>query len=312
MSSLGIRKSILSISSPGTALYPSSPQKSVELTRNCNDFAANLKREHPDKFGFWAGLPLPLIKESLQEAETALKDGADGIGLLTNYQGHYLGDPIFDPILELLDQKGAIIFIHPTSPCTCHTTAASTSTTPTPATCTAATPLAPPFPNPMFEFFFDTARAITNLLLRHALARFPRLRFVVPHAGGGFPALLSRVTRFSGLVPEAFPAGSGVAALSEEDARALLRAPRFHFDLAGVVFPGQLAGMLAATGLGADVLLYGSDFPFTQAGGVRELAAEMDEGLERLVGAERVEDVYVNNAARLLESAWSTEDGHKG
>ena len=118
MATTNTSKSILSISSPGTTLYASSACDSAQLTRSCNSYAASVKRNHPDKFGFWASLPLPFIAESLQEIDTALAEGADGFVLLTNYQGHYLGDAIFDPVFAALNDKRTRIFIHPTAPCT--------------------------------------------------------------------------------------------------------------------------------------------------------------------------------------------------
>jgi predicted TIM-barrel fold metal-dependent hydrolase len=302
METVNISKSILSISSPGTSLYPQSPDKSAELTRKCNSFAASLKQQHPSKFGFWASLPLPFIPESLKEIETALAEGADGFALLTNYQGHYLGDPTFEAIFALLDEKKARIFIHPTMPCTHH----HHQHLPSPAMLP-ATPLSAVYPVPMFEFFFDTARAACNLLLRGTVVRRPALTFILPHAAGAFPPLLSRLAVFSTLVPDAFPAAEsgsesgGVVGLAEDEMRELLDT-RFFFDLAGAVFPGQLEGMLVALGVGTSRLLYGSDFPFTSAMGVEMLAVRMEEGLEDLVGGDGLESILKTNAVSLLSS----------
>lgn len=302
MTTLNITKSILSISTPGTTLYPSSASDSASLTRSCNSYAANVKRTHPGKFGFWASLPLPFISESLQEIEAALAEGADGFVLLTNHHGHYLGDEIFDPIFALLNKHKATVFVHPTTPCMRNThskcTCNASDSEPHPAF-HPATPLAHAHRNPLFEFFFDTARATTHLFQQHVFARHPQLTFVLPHAGGAFPPLISRISLFNTLLPPS--GGAGGVGVREDEMRRTLR-ERVYFDLAGAVLPGQLPGMLAATGVGVGRLLYGSDYPFTGSEGVRRLAREMDEGLREIVATEEeMSLVYAKNAMRLLE-----------
>src|SRR5689334_2452781 len=106
MRQANITKSILSITSPGTHLVPGDDALARNITRRCNEFAADLKRRHPDKFGFWASLPLPDVEGSLAEIEYALDTlNADGVAVLTNAHGVYLGDKILDPIFEALNYR---------------------------------------------------------------------------------------------------------------------------------------------------------------------------------------------------------------
>lgn len=290
MTKLNIQRSYLSISSPGVCLSPSNPALTAQIAREVNSYAAFLKRTHPSKFGYFASLPLPDIAASLAELDTAFAEGADGVALLTNTAGHYLGDAVFSPLFSELDRRGAVLFIHPTTPCS-----RSCSDEPTPAA-----PLHPHYPNPMFEFFFDTARMLTHLFLSGTVTRHPRIRFVIPHCGGAFPPLLSRVTGFSTLVPGPW---TGVA---EAQARRAL-GEQFWFDLAGFPFPGQLRGLLEA-GVGRERLLYGSDFPFTREEGVVMLAGVMDQGCGELFGEGGVEKVYAGNARSLFGVTAPTED----
>jgi hypothetical protein len=53
------------------------------------------------------------------------------------------------------------------------------------------------FPNPMFEFIFDSARAVINLLLSGTIARCPNVTFVIPHANGVIPPIIQRFCRFA-------------------------------------------------------------------------------------------------------------------
>ncbi|KAH6639106.1 hypothetical protein C7974DRAFT_305652 [Boeremia exigua] len=288
-----ISKSILSISSPGTSLTPSDPALTRSLTRECNAYAAALKREYPDKFGFWASLPLPDIEASLREIEDAVAEGADGFALLTNYHGVYLGDVVFERVFKRLEELGAVVFVHPTTPCVLHGGCASGEAKRTPAT-----PLSTHYPTPVFEFLFDTARAILHLLGSPTLPQCPHLRFIVPHAGGALPPLLTRYVQFSAVVP-------GRAPLDAAAVRSALDT-QFYFDLAGFVFEGeqggggQLKALVEGWGVGSGRLLYGSDFPFTQTEFVDMFARRMGEGLGHLFGEEEIGAVYEGNAVGLL------------
>lgn len=297
MQDVNITKSIVSISSPGTSIYPD-PTRSLKLTRDCNSHAAELKRQYPDKIGFWASLPLPFINESLTEIDKALSEGADGFSLMTNYQGYYLGDPVFDEVMESLNKKQAKIFIHPSMPCTRDYAAGSLDPS-IQHTNSSATPLGKQYPLPMFEFFFDTARAATNLLLRGVVKNNPLLTFVLPHAAGALPPLLSRISGFSSFVPGAFSPDSGVIRTSEGEIKGWLNS-RFFFDLAGFVFPGQLKGMLEMMEVKPERLLYGSDYPFTASVGVMLLVEMMEKGLPELFGANVTTQVLSGNAKTLL------------
>jgi predicted TIM-barrel fold metal-dependent hydrolase len=161
---------------------------------------------------------------------------------------------------------------------------------------TKATPLANKFPNPMLEFLFDTARVVSNMFLSGTIKRCPDLKIILPHLAGASPPLLSRWTGFSTLVP------GGWEASPEDDAKEVLNR-QFWFDLAGFPFPGQIVGLLQGAGISHERLLYGSDFPFTKAGGVEFLRGKLDEGMKGMFNAEEIEAMYRGNAEKLLDSA---------
>ena len=71
MNAVGISESIISITSPGTRLTTNDDNLARQLSRDCKLFAADLKRRRPEKFGFWAALPLPDIERSLAKISFA-------------------------------------------------------------------------------------------------------------------------------------------------------------------------------------------------------------------------------------------------
>ena len=288
MDKLNIQKSILSISSPGTHLVPGDSKLAAKVARESNQYAAGLKKRKPDRFGYFASLPIPDVETCLKEIEVASKEGCDGFVMLTNGHGTYPGDTALDPIFDELNRRKAIIFFHPTTPtCPCSPEAMAAGQKPV-----KAAPLANSYPNPMLEFLFDTARIFTNLFMSGTIKRCPKIQFLFCHCGGAMPPILSRFAGFSTLVPGPW---TGV---SEEDVRKAFK-EQIWFDIAGFPFPGQIRGLMDA-GVTSDRLFYGSDYPFTKADGVSYLLEKIENGGPEIFSADEIEDIYHRNAERLL------------
>lgn len=217
MDSLNIKKSILSISSPGTHLVAGDDELAAKITRESNEYAAELKKRMPGRFGYFASLPIPAADICLREIELASQEGCDGFVMLTNGHGIYVGDKALDPVFDELNRRQATVFFHPCTPM-CPATAPGQ---PPPH----ATPFAGRYPNPMIEFMFDSARAITNLFLSGTVRRCPKIQFIFPHCGGAFAPILSRFTAYSTMVPVPW------APVSEEEAREAFK-KQIWFDLA--------------------------------------------------------------------------------
>ncbi|BCS23923.1 amidohydrolase family protein [Aspergillus puulaauensis] len=282
MAQANITKSILSISSPGTYLVPGDDHQARFLSRECNKFAADLKRRHPDRFGFWAALPLPDVEGSLLELAYALDHlNADGVAVFTNSRGTYLGDESLDPVFQELNRRNATVFVHPTSPCM-------------PDGQSPAAPLTR-YPNPMFEFFFDSARAVINLFLSETTANFTDITYIISHAGGALPPTIERFTSFaSSILGLPFEINSDV--VKEAFAR------QFYFDLAGFAFPDQVYGLLRY--VDASRIVYGSDYPYTPASGVLSIANTINENIgEAFPRRKDRQAIFTGNAQRILARA---------
>ena len=201
------------------------------LARHCNEYAAELRRDHPLRFGMFASLPLPDVDASLKEIGYALDVlKADGIGLMTNYGGRYPGEADFAPVFDELERRKAVVYFHPTA-----------------ALCGFALDT---IPAATLEFPFDTTRAIVSLLVGGTFARCRNIRFIFSHAGGAVPFLAERIARlearpeFKKSVPDGV-----VAELKRLRYDTALSANRFAFRALLELVP-------------AANVLFGSDYPF--------------------------------------------------
>jgi len=226
----GIDQAILSVSSPG--VWFGDRAESVALCRRLNDYAAKVVADRPDRFAFFASVPLPAVDEAITEAGRALDElGAAGAVTMTNFGGTYLSDPRVGPFLDELDRRGTALFVHPTSPQGWESVALGS-------------------PRPLVEFFADTTRVLTAMLADGAVARRAGLRIIVPHCGASLPLLADRLRLFAALqTPDA-----GTAAIDEGLAH-------LWFDLAGTPLPVHVEALIAQVGTGS--LLYGSDYCWT-------------------------------------------------
>jgi predicted TIM-barrel fold metal-dependent hydrolase len=145
------------------------------LARRSNDYLARLCREYPTRFGALAVLPLPDVDGALEEAAYALDTlGLDGVILMSNVVGHYVGAPENDALFAELNRRDAIAFIHPGEP---------------PG---AEIPASIRYP---IDMALETVRAAMSLLTTGVFERYPRIRFILAHCGGITPALARRMAR---------------------------------------------------------------------------------------------------------------------
>jgi predicted TIM-barrel fold metal-dependent hydrolase len=262
MDRLGIATALLSVTTPGVHLDDDAAR---DLARAVNEAGREAVVDHPGRFGLLASLPLPDVDATIAEIAYGVdRLDVDGFVLLTHVGGTYLGDPAGEPVLAELDRRHARVLIHPTSPvCWEHTSFGR--------------------PRPMLEFLFDTTRAVVNLVLNGAVARYPNIRFLVPHAGATLPVIADRVAGFA-------------LALDVDPSVDVLRdLGALHYDLAGTPIPRQLDALLAITTI--EHLHYGSDFPFTPEF-VAAVAAERIDGAGDPPGS--LNDVLRTNSQRLF------------
>ena len=220
-----VQTAIMSISTPGVHLGDAAEAR--EKAREVNEYAAEMVRKHPSRFGFFATLTLPDVRGSLEELGYAFDQlHADGVVLLANSRGIYLGDPAFDPLFYELNRRRAVVFIHPSY-------------------LFGVDPLkgVPPF---IADFLLDTTRAAIRLAGSGTLDRCPDMKVILSHAGGFVPYAAYRI--------------AGAASPKRDFADGIAQLQKFYFDLALSGSPTALPALMALAK--PDHVLYATDWPY--------------------------------------------------
>jgi predicted TIM-barrel fold metal-dependent hydrolase len=228
----GVATAIASVSSPG--VWFGNNEEGRRNARDVNEYGAQLVKDFPGRFGMWGAIPLPDTDGSLREIEhvfDVLK--LDGIGLLSSYDnGKLLGHPNFAPVMDELNRRKAVVFVHPTVSC-CGNPIPRVNIT-------------------SIEFPTDTTRTITDLVYSGTLLRCPNIRFIFSHGGGTILMLLSRLAG-GGLTPE-----ERAATIPNGFEHEL---QKLYYDIASVAV--NPTAMLAVFNvIPKEHVLFGSDIPF--------------------------------------------------
>jgi 6-methylsalicylate decarboxylase len=260
----GVATSILSISEPG--VYFGDNEAARALARETNEFGARLMAEYPGRFGLFGTVPLPDVDGTLHEIEYVLDTlKADGICMMTDYEGKFLGDPTFTPVMEELNRRKTVVYTHPFRNACCRN-------------------LVPDVFEPTIELGTDTTRTIASLLFSGTAARFPDIRFIFSHAGGTAPYLVQRFTFLANLrkdLKERLPEGP------------IRYLQKFYYDTASASTIYPLASLMKL--VSSSQVLFGTDFPFLTASAT---AAELRE--TGLFSAADLQAIERANTARIV------------
>jgi predicted TIM-barrel fold metal-dependent hydrolase len=232
LDSYGISAAVLSFSAPGISF--ASGRQARELARRLNEAAAERRRRTDGRLGAFAVLTLPDVAGALDEMAYALDElELDGISLLTNVSGEYLGDPAFDAIFAEAERRGTVISTHPVAPVGYERFAVG-------------------YAAPALEYPFETTRMLVNLVASGTLRRHPSLKLIASHGGGTIPFLAERIAGISPYFNRLDPPITPTEIVDQ------LR--RIYYDCTAIANRVSLESYSAFAP--TDRRLYGSDAPF--------------------------------------------------
>ena len=258
----GVTTSILSLASTPGIWFDAGAQ-AHDMARLCCDFAAEMVRDKRGHYGLFAPLSMLDIDPTLKEIEYALDTlKADGVNLQTNYGDKWLGDPSYRPVFAELNQRKAVVYVHPLVASCCDRLNIGT------------------FP-PVIEVPHDTTRTILSLLVSGTFAQMRDINWLFSHAGGTIPMLAGRIESF-------FDRAGNRDRFAPDGVEAEFR--RLYYDTANATHPSSMAAL--TTLIPMSQITYGSDYPYYPLNQI--------ENLRRTLSAQDLAAISSGNAARLL------------
>jgi predicted TIM-barrel fold metal-dependent hydrolase len=266
MDKSGIRTAVLSLASTPGLWFDDGAEAANKTATMCQDYAAEMRKDYPGRFGIFAPLSMLNIDATLKEIEHAFDViKADGINLQSNYGDKWLGNPVYKPVLEELNRRKAVVYVHPLVAACCSQLSVGT------------------FPA-VIEVPHDTTRTVTSLLLSGSFARYRDIKWLFSHAGGTIPMMAGRIDSFYGRRPNLKEfAPDGIEGEFK----------RLYYDTANATSAPAMAALMKLVPVSQ--ITYGSDYPYfplDQITNLRQL------GLTQ----EQLQAIGSANAMRLISS----------
>jgi predicted TIM-barrel fold metal-dependent hydrolase len=266
----------------GTPEEVGDAQKALDLTRLANDELAELVLKYPDRFpAAVANLPMNDMDAALKEADRAIKDlKMRGVQIFTPTNDKPLDSPEFLPLYEKMAQYKLPIWIHPTRPDTVADYKNEARSTYRIAS--------------LFGWPFETTTAMTRLVHSGILEKYPDVRFITHHAGGMVPFYAARIAQFQD-TDEMVRYGHYKDKLTDAPIKYF---QRFFADTA---LNGNTPALeLAHKFFGADQLLFGTDMPYDNSFGDRDIRETIRAIEDMDISAVDRKKIYEDNVRSLL------------
>jgi predicted TIM-barrel fold metal-dependent hydrolase len=270
MDEQGIDVAVLSVNIPGTDWFPAAD--GPPIAREINDELADLVARHPDRLAAMATLPMQAPDEAAAELERTHALGFHGGMVFSNAAGEPLDAPGAEVVFDAAARLDVPIYVHPTYPLTAASVDAYAMI-------------------PTVGFLFDTTTAALRLVLGGLYERHPGFRLVLSHVASLIPFVVGRIDYEA----ERHRDVGGWGALSSP--------PSEHLRLlyTDIVSDWPPAVRLTVEFLGAERVMYGSDYPFWDP--VRSTAALAECGFgeetRRAIECGTADAVFGLDAARV-------------
>lgn len=246
-------------------VYWAQPAFGLKLAQAYNDACTALHQAHPDRFIGTIMLPLQAPGLAVQELDRAAKlPGMRAVYMAMHVGGRNVDEKALWPVYQRCEALGLPVLMHPVNPLGIERMRGFHMSN----LCG----------NP-----YEAGIAAASLIFGGVLDAFPKLDFMLPHAGGTFPWLVGRYDRGVEVRKE--------LAHMKQPASAYLR--RFYYDT--VSHHPKIMRYLIDL-VGADRVVVGSDYNFDMG---YERPVEFVDRVPGLTARER-KLILQENAARLL------------
>jgi predicted TIM-barrel fold metal-dependent hydrolase len=183
MDAAGIDVQVLSHVQPGVQILADvQAELAVAISREVNDWLADVIAAHPARLAGFAMLPTQSPTDAAEELERTVRDlGFKGALINGHTNGRYLDEPSFDVLLGRAESLGVPIYIHPTDP--------------PPAV---SDVYYAPFDStlvPTWGWPVETGTHLLRLICAGVFDRHPNLKIIVGHMGELLPYCFTRLNQ---------------------------------------------------------------------------------------------------------------------
>ena len=265
MDSVGIGIQALSICPQ--APHFENKEHAVTAAKMANDLYVEAVQKWPPRFLAYVALPLPHVDESLKEIDRMLgQKGFVGATIATSIMNRSIADPAFLPVYEELNRRKTVLFVHPGG-------------------YGAYTPLVSDYHITwMIGAPIEDTIAVVHLITHGIPKKYPDLQIINTHMGGALPMLVQRLDNQYTWENPSTPEKPSIA----------MR--RMWYDTVGHGYDPALKA--AVDSIGADRLVFGTDFPYEPGQMFKRAADYVHEvGLKQ----EEVDKILHGNPAKLLK-----------
>ncbi len=254
---------------PNQCIYWSEPGLGRELARMANERLAEIAATWPDRFVAMGTVPLQNADLAVAELDYCVKKlGMRGVEILPNVNGRDLTDASLglEKFFAKAQELDIVIFMHPLG-------------------YTQGERLMDHYFNNVIGNPLETTVAVSHLIFDGVMERNPKLKVVLPHAGGYLAHYWARMDH---------------AHRARSDCRVVIRkAPssylkKFYFDT--ITFDTDMLRHLIDQ-YGPEHVLLGTDYPYDMG---EENPVKLIESVPRLARADK-DRIMGGNAARLLK-----------
>ena len=249
--------------------------ESLAVLRRWNDYGAEIQQKYSGRIVVFTST-LPCSGASfVKEVERAIVQcGLKGVLINSSHQGAYPDDDEAKPFLELVTSLGIPLMMH--APSVGYGEERMREYR-----------LASSVGRP-----FDECLAISRMIVRGVFERFPKLKFIGCHLGGGICEVIGRMDYAYELQDEAFFLGPYVPMKIKHKPSHYMK--KLYMDTVCYNTP---AVKMILEWLGPDHVLYGSDAPPLTS--LKPRAIKLVEGLR--VSEDDRDKIFWRNAAKLLK-----------
>jgi len=230
---------VLSLGTPGVEAFGAD---GTTVAAEANDELSEVIKKYPGRFAGFAAIAPQDPEQAAKELERAVKKlGLKGAMITGHINGEYLDNKKYWVIFEAAEKLGVPIYIHPRQP---------------PADMIKQYLVQPVLALAMWGYAAETSLHALRILCAGVFDKYPKLQIILGHLGEGIPYFLWRLdSRY----PKGEMQKSFVPFVKLKRNPSEYFIENFYISISGMYWEPALR--LAHTALGADKIMFATDYP---------------------------------------------------